>query len=306
MLDIDENRKEELRAQVGIGTLIVFIAMVLVAAIAAGVLINTAGFLQSKSEQTGQASGEQVTNRLQVLQASGIKTEQDIQTTGSTLGGIQLIVTKAPGADDIDMTGLSIQWVDNTGTYDLVHEDVFAFNSDGSAQVDGAFAHETIKDEDGSLSGEGSPVINSGDDRARLVIDVGRNDVLQDSGFAKDANSIGDAYDNHTYDYDTNDAVDEQTVKDDLTDGGDPDEFSYVYTDTTVPGIPLTDSDGGDKNYFVGTVVRSDETNSDGDRGVGLEEGETAQLRITTSSGTASTVRLAVPESLSGKTAVSL
>ncbi|WP_135806378.1 archaellin/type IV pilin N-terminal domain-containing protein [Halorussus marinus] len=59
------------RAQVGIGTLIVFIAMVLVAAIAAGVLINTAGFLQSSAEQTGEESGAQVTNQLQVISTTG-------------------------------------------------------------------------------------------------------------------------------------------------------------------------------------------------------------------------------------------
>jgi len=173
MIDINDNDSE--RGQVGIGTLIVFIAMVLVAAIAAGVLINTAGFLQSQSEETGQQSSQQVTNRLQVQTATGLVTSADGQ---NHVGAVEMITTKAPGAEDIDLTGVSIQWVDDSGTYDLVHDKVYD-------SQDGAFDHIAVKDEDDSLDPSGSaPVINSPDDRARLVVDLAGDDSSSSSDTA--------------------------------------------------------------------------------------------------------------------------
>ena len=112
----ESNRAEE-RGQVGIGTLIVFIAMVLVAAIAAGVLINTAGFLQTQAEATGEDSTQQVSDRLQVVSQSGYLSDP----ADGTVDHLTFVLARSPGADNIDLDTVSVEMTGTSGqeTFDL-------------------------------------------------------------------------------------------------------------------------------------------------------------------------------------------
>ena len=120
------------RGQVGIGTLIVFIAMVLVAAIAAGVLINTAGLLQSQAEATGEETSEQVSDRVQIITTTGSSVNQDGSDSveeADNISLIELTTTRSAGAGDIDLTNVIIEVFANGESATLTYNGSDVVNS---------------------------------------------------------------------------------------------------------------------------------------------------------------------------------
>ncbi|WP_336037645.1 archaellin/type IV pilin N-terminal domain-containing protein [Halobacterium yunchengense] len=151
---------EEERGQVGIGTLIVFIAMVLVAAIAAGVLINTAGFLQTKSEATGEEASAQVSNRISVVSATGNVNYANDSTQNGTIDYVNVTVMRAAGADNINLSEATVQWIGPDTATTLVN---------GPDKVAGTNESEfaTI-----NVNGDDSEVLESSDTRIKLVFNT--------------------------------------------------------------------------------------------------------------------------------------
>ncbi|ELZ40898.1 flagellin [Halorubrum saccharovorum DSM 1137] len=153
------------RGQVGIGTLIVFIAMVLVAAIAAGVLINTAGFLQSQAEATGQESTDLVSERIDVTSEVGIVGNN---STGE-LKAIKISVSGAAGADQIDLSESTIQAVGPNGQANLVFTDA---NATGDTPVNASQLNAStfaVQDDDGNFQASGDAVLDRDTDYTIVI-----------------------------------------------------------------------------------------------------------------------------------------
>ncbi|XRP96341.1 flagellin [Methanocaldococcus sp. 16A] len=172
---------------IGIGTLIIFIALVLVAAVAAAVIINTASNLQHKAARVGQESTKQVASGVQVVKVVGYA------PNNNEIGSLIIFVSPNIG-DEIDLSSTIVTISNgnkkvslvysgiladcaNNGTKDLFGTDssnLQTFWSDlSSAQSDNnvTFGIIVLQDGDGSMNNTAHPTMNFGD-KAVIAINL--------------------------------------------------------------------------------------------------------------------------------------
>ena len=259
------------KAEMGVGTLIVFIAMLLVAAVAAGVLIQTAGSLQEKSLSTGKQTRTQISTNARVIEVSAS------DGRNGNLTEFQEIVKLAPGSDPIklDQIIFTFNTPDRTSTLKYRGTDgiceknnVNGYNTQNAEQIgllnttvnmytlaedlddDGADDYFYISDTDDlnfilNLSTAGNFTVNGGQD---ITNASGTAVNVTTSGTFRNGTGSGDvvyAYLTVSSTTNTNDTIDEDVIVTitpyNLGDG----YFSVIY-----------EQEGS--NYIAGNLQRGD------------------------------------------------
>jgi archaellin len=124
---IDFNRNEE--GAIGIGAMIIFIALILVAAVASTIIIKTAEELQQRAEQTGDDTRDEISGKIQLIAAY----VSDDNAAATAADEITLIVQLSAGSDTTLLS--NIEWLIvcdggagtaevNTGAFDGVATDL--------------------------------------------------------------------------------------------------------------------------------------------------------------------------------------
>ena len=156
------------KGQVGIGTLIVFISIVLVAAVVASVLISAGEIISERGEQTAVDSTQEIGDRVAVTGVFGVI--DDPAASDSQVEELQINLRLGPGVDAINTEQLLIDYTGAENQY-FLRENRSDFGSDVTAGDENGFAYEVVDlvDESGGLAA--SPrILQSTQDRAQIRI----------------------------------------------------------------------------------------------------------------------------------------
>lgn len=102
--------RNDKRAEMGVGTMIVFIAMVLVAAVAASVLISTANTVREQAQSTGDQAINNVASGFIVQDVIG----QVNKTNFQYIDNITIYIRLAAGSPQINMNNVMISLLSDT------------------------------------------------------------------------------------------------------------------------------------------------------------------------------------------------
>jgi len=151
----------------GIGAMIIFIAMVLVAGIAASVLVQVANQLQMQALYTGQETIEEVATGVAVVDVEGY-----VSNASNGIEKLCIAVRGRAGAGDIDLSEAVIEIADNETKMILTYNSGQHVTTPASSSIfDTAaftlaadeFGIIVLEDADGSCGTAATPVINKGD-----------------------------------------------------------------------------------------------------------------------------------------------
>lgn len=135
------------RAQVGIGTMIVFIATILVAAAAAALLLDTSGKLQERSSQTGSEATKEVSSNLLVKSLWGTR-----NSATADMQYLNVSIALAPGASPVDLSQTILKYSDGSTLVQLNH---------ATAEANDTFVPNEVRDPKGTFTSS-SPVMTAG------------------------------------------------------------------------------------------------------------------------------------------------
>jgi len=103
---VERNREE---GSIGIGAMIVFIALILVAAVASTIIIKTAEELQQNAEATSDDTRKEISGKISILQV--LVNTSSITAVGTDVNVDSLIITAKVASGSTDVLVQNVEWL---------------------------------------------------------------------------------------------------------------------------------------------------------------------------------------------------